>query len=333
MEDVAFALCLLDRGIQVLNYGFHSTEFVVNFHQARTTLLKCSGEVERSLHWDAQPPPLSACLLVVHPVEHDADLHVVHECIRRREISSGHCMIDPMKLARQAEVKLHASRSEFKPFWDPSQFDPLDSCFRRLGPAPKCEWRPLSSRCLGLSFYPPASSVAACSEICCASSSCRLYQFRPDLGCWLGELDSLTACEHTERSPVRGLWSGGGKIEHFPSGGTSWGQELPRDEYLEGQQHQDGLFASAALCWRSLPGRYLPHWSSAGAMCLSEPDAKQQCLENLECDGVTKQWDMCDGHMWTLRGGRIGRTEEGYDASNLESQLLSRVCAKAIGIL
>lgn len=34
MEDVAFAMCLLNRGVGVRNYGHLYTEFIVNFHQA-----------------------------------------------------------------------------------------------------------------------------------------------------------------------------------------------------------------------------------------------------------------------------------------------------------
>lgn len=248
MEDVAFAMCLMNRGIKVLNYGFTSAEFIVNYHQAREALLNSTGDdIERSLYWDAQPPPLGPCLLVVHPVEHAEDMPVIHSRLSGEE-SSKDCNHSPMILARQSEVKLHASKSELKPFWQPDQVSILGRCFSDSGRhSSKCEWRPVKVQCLGLAHYDPADSVTSCADACCASEECGLYQFKSDLGCWLGEWDTTEACElHGAADTDISDWEGGAKqsVGHSTRVDDDPDQHVGKEE--QKPNAEDGSAAEAA---------------------------------------------------------------------------------------
>eukprot|EP00927_Polykrikos_kofoidii_P060066 TRINITY_DN55136_c0_g1_i1.p1 TRINITY_DN55136_c0_g1~~TRINITY_DN55136_c0_g1_i1.p1 ORF type:complete len:622 (-),score=71.30 TRINITY_DN55136_c0_g1_i1:28-1893(-) len=329
MEDVSFALCLRSRGIQVLNYGFHATEFVVNFHQARDTLLNCTGVVDRQSHWDAQPAPLGACVLVVHPVERADDLQTVHACIRDWEERGSDCSIAPMQLARQAEVRLQSRNSEIKEFWDQSLLDFMHRCFS-TGRVHSCQWRLFQGRCFGLGYFRPATSASSCAEACCASVGCHIYEFAPEEGCWLGELQVAVACQVTgpQLDDAIGM-SGAFKL----TGHGAVLSEMPPVAAVLSAPRGSGIDATDRIaellswqCWTELPGKYLPHWTAAMTDCFNETEAKRRCLALPECDGVTRQWDMCGGSGWTLRGGSIGRTEQSYDAENLESRVLRPAC-------
>lgn len=205
MEDVIFSVCLRNRGVSVMNYGFVAQgssffqageldqEVIVNFHQARDALMASAdgSPLQRSAFWDAQPPPLHGCLLIAHPVEDAEDLARVHDVVSSGPLarSRGRCVPTPMALARQAEVRLAAPGNAVKVFWAPAQLTELNLCFRRaLGAPPRCDWEPLPEQCFGLSFFAPAASAAECAAACCRSGrDCNTFQFREPEGCWLGQ--------------------------------------------------------------------------------------------------------------------------------------------------
>lgn len=258
MEDVIFALCLQRQlDIQVKSYGFlrpmtsryaqnaedpelATQEFVVNFHQARDELLdqeRLPGEtLKRFMHWDAQPPPLHGCVMVIHPVENETDLHQVHLMIQRDLIATnealamvealrpfkvfpellregtragrGRCALTPMVLARQAEVRLSAPGSEAKAFWTLDQLTAFSRCLAHAtGPPGRCDWHAISQQHYGLSFWPVAATTAQCAEACCRSGAeCTLFQFNEVEGCWLGRV------EYSEAIPGESIWHGGVKL-------------------------------------------------------------------------------------------------------------------------
>lgn len=76
------------------------------------------------------------------------------------------------------------------------------------------------------------------------------------------------------------------------------------------------------------PRKVPTFFTSFGLNCLEKNDAQIKCFGTFDCDGITRQWDMCDGKLWTLRRGRTAKREVGFDDTNLESLLLSRSCAK-----
>lgn len=77
----------------------------MNFHQARDELLDAlrppGAPLKRFAHWDAQPPPLHGCILVVHPVENETDLLQVHGSILRDAIAQ-----EELLLGRSRPVEL-----------------------------------------------------------------------------------------------------------------------------------------------------------------------------------------------------------------------------------
>lgn len=216
-------------------------EIVVNFHQARDELLdrrRGPGEpLQRFMHWDAQPPPLHGCIMVAHPVENETDLHEVHSLISRAALAQHHalallegdgtrdleaaeqlregsraghgrCVLTPMTLARQAEVRLSASGSDAKAFWTSDQLATFSRCFEQaIGPVARCDWQSISEQHYGLSFWPMARSVNDCAKACCRSGAdCSLFQFNEEEGCWLGLL------EYSQAIPSEKLWHGGVKL-------------------------------------------------------------------------------------------------------------------------
>lgn len=216
-------------------------EIVVNFHQARDELLdrrRGPGEpLQRFMHWDAQPPPLHGCIMVAHPVENETDLHEVHSLISRAALAQHHalallegdvprdleaaeqlregsraghgrCVLTPMTLARQAEVRLSASGSDAKAFWTSDQLATFSRCFEQaIGPVARCDWQSISEQHYGLSFWPMARSVNDCAKACCRSGAdCSLFQFNEEEGCWLGLL------EYSQAIPSEKLWHDGVKL-------------------------------------------------------------------------------------------------------------------------
>eukprot|EP00747_Dinoflagellata_sp_TGD_P058374 gnl/TRDRNA2_/TRDRNA2_151095_c0_seq1.p1 gnl/TRDRNA2_/TRDRNA2_151095_c0~~gnl/TRDRNA2_/TRDRNA2_151095_c0_seq1.p1 ORF type:complete len:260 (-),score=44.39 gnl/TRDRNA2_/TRDRNA2_151095_c0_seq1:107-832(-) len=235
MEDVVFAVCLKNRGIEVMNYGFLSItgsfdvlsdvnqEFIVNFHQARDALLGSidGSPLERSLYWDAQPPPVHGCLLVAHPIEAAEDMEWVHSAViagprskPHNQYSGGSCVPTPMRLALQAQVRISAPGGNVKDGWDIEHQQALDRCFlRNFGAPPRCEWAPLPAQCYGLSEYKPANdSAEACAAACCRSGDgCNTFQFREGDGCWMSESHG---CEAVVWGTEDQGWQGGEKLRY-----------------------------------------------------------------------------------------------------------------------
>lgn len=232
MEDVIFAVCLKQIGVEVTNYGFlahgvteqvlamhddHTLEFVLNFHQTKEALFKSSdgSPLQRSFYWDAQPPPIHGCLLVVHPVDDPEDLEHLHRVVSDpdgpRARPAGGCTPSPMQLSQQSVVSIRAPGSKPKPAWDHEVLVALDRCFQqRRGAPPRCDWEPLILQCYGLTPYSAAASAPACEAACCRSGeACSVFQFKEDLGCWLGGIGG--GCQIVEGTEEHG-WQGGIKF-------------------------------------------------------------------------------------------------------------------------
>jgi hypothetical protein len=73
--------------------------------------------------------------------------------------------------------------------------------------------------------------------------------------------------------------------------------------------------------WQHKPGQYLQGYTTdVGSKCFSEGEAEEKCEKSPDCQGITKQFDVCSKSKWTLREGPL-LIAEGWDGSNIESLL------------
>ena len=181
MEDVLFALCLLQKDVQVHAYGLQAEEYVLDFH--------LTGDIW--LRTDA----LNPCYLVLHPVERVDRMKAVHNVVNGD--SDGSCLFNSYKLAevssKRTKGPANNRNGQMKNFFERWQVGYLHQCAQRRHPdansPERCRWStPITKPCQGMNKLSGPENAKACEKSCCDDSRCAKFQFDVESRqCWLSD--------------------------------------------------------------------------------------------------------------------------------------------------